>query len=78
MLGDFIAATPLKLRAEEHNGPYSYFIQSFHGSSPIFSQPTTPESHLSGVVLGVGDVQQPGRASNVFLQSKARERLRLP
>ena len=69
---DFIAATGLTLRAEDYNGHYLYFIQGLHGSSPIFSQLPDPESYLSGVVWGAGDVQQQCQTSSVLLQSKAR------
>ena len=69
---DFIVANGLTLGAEEHSGHYSYFVQGPHGSSPIFSQPSTPGSHLSGVVRGTDDVEQSSNTSNVLLQSKVR------
>ena len=69
---DFIAANGLTLGTEEHSVHYSYFVQGPHWSSPISSQPSTPGSHLSRVVRGTYDVQQPSKTSNVLLQSKAR------
>lgn len=49
-----------------------YRVLTSHESSLIFYQPTHRVSHLSGVVWGDGDVQQPSGTSNVLLQSKAR------